>query len=193
MERNSNVNQTIKGKFVSNEVKACVSMTTEYILKQEDYQDAPFTWDDVENLTIDNSEKIEKLQEEIETLEEQAQEEVEESEGLLESEEISGFTHERNLEQIEEKYNSLKEKLQDQIEELENEQEEQQEVFEWWIVSDFLCRKLKNQGEVVIDSENIWGRCCTGQAILLDGVISNICEEMEILEGMANDWSKLNN
>ncbi len=68
--------------------------------------------------------------------------------------------------------------------------EDMQEIFEWWIVSDYLHSKLKEKGQPVIEWGNncYWGRCCTGQAILLDGIISDICEEMEILEGQPNEW-----
>ena len=67
-----------------------------------------------------------------------------------------------------------------------------QEIFEWWIVSRFLYDKLKDKGCPVLEWENnyYWGRCTTGQAILLDWVISEICSEMEILEGQKYDWSK---
>jgi DNA-directed RNA polymerase subunit RPC12/RpoP len=70
--------------------------------------------------------------------------------------------------------------------------QEAKEVYEWWFVTEWLCEKLKAQGEVVIDSQYgyLWGRCTTGQAILLDGVIGRIAEELEILEGQRNDWSK---
>lgn len=69
---------------------------------------------------------------------------------------------------------------------------EPQEVFEWWAVSEFLYLKLKERGYPVIEygCTHIWGRTCTGQAILLDHVISVICEEMGILEGQQYDWSK---
>ena len=71
-------------------------------------------------------------------------------------------------------------------------EKEPQEVYEWWFVSEWLFEKLKEQGEVVIDSRYgyLWGRCTTGQAILLDGVIGRIAENLEILEGQKNDWSK---
>lgn len=74
-------------------------------------------------------------------------------------------------------------------EEIEN---EPQEIYEWWIVSEFLYRKLKEKGYPVLEWGNnyYWGRCTTGQAILLDWVISQICEEMEILQGQKYDWSK---
>ncbi len=56
---------------------------------------------------------------------------------------------------------------------------------EFWIVSPWLGRKLKEYGEIVsfdFFSFTIWGRCSSGQAILLDEVISRICEELEMLE-----------
>ena len=69
---------------------------------------------------------------------------------------------------------------------------EPQEVYEWWIVTEWLYKKLKDKGYPVLEWGNnyFWGRCTTGQAILLDGVISDICEEMGILEGQKYDWSK---
>lgn len=59
------------------------------------------------------------------------------------------------------------------------------DIFEWWIVTEYLYNKLKEKGECVLEWEDcyIWGRTTTGQAIHLDGVISEICKEMEILEG----------
>jgi hypothetical protein len=54
---------------------------------------------------------------------------------------------------------------------------EQREAYEHWIVSDWLARKLEERGEMVMRDFlglTIWGRCTTGQAILLDGVITEI-------------------
>ena len=65
------------------------------------------------------------------------------------------------------------------------------EVFEHWLVSNWLADKLEEHGEKVLRDFfglTVWCRCTTGQAILLDGVISRIAEEMEILEGQANEW-----
>jgi len=69
---------------------------------------------------------------------------------------------------------------------------EMQEIFEWWIISEFLYNKLRKKGYCVLDWGNnyYWGRCCTGQAILLDTSISYICEEMEILEGQKYSWER---
>ena len=54
------------------------------------------------------------------------------------------------------------------------------EVYEHWIVSDFLGRKLEEQGETVrtVLGLTIWGRCCTGQAIALDYVIQRIAVDL---------------
>ena len=65
------------------------------------------------------------------------------------------------------------------------------EVLEHWIVSDYLADKLEAYGEcIVTDIFNltIWGRTCSGQAILLDSVIHDICYDMEILTGQKNEW-----
>ena len=75
----------------------------------------------------------------------------------------------------------------------ENEIEsEPQEIFEWWIVSEFLYNKMKNAGHPVLEFGNnyYWGRCCSGQAILLDSSISDICKNMEILDGQKYSWAK---
>jgi len=73
---------------------------------------------------------------------------------------------------------------------LEFAETETQEIYEWWLVSNFLARKLEKYGEPILRMHNNiwWGRTCTGQAILLDHVISQICSEMGILEGQENEW-----
>lgn len=68
------------------------------------------------------------------------------------------------------------------VEDIDELRTEPQEIYGWWMISDFLARKLKEKGECIIEGEGIWGRTCCGQAILLDSVISEICYEMEILE-----------
>lgn len=65
------------------------------------------------------------------------------------------------------------------------------EIYEHWIVSDWLADKLEAQGEKVLRDFfglTIWCRATTGQAILLDGVIGRVCEELGILEGQTNEW-----
>ena len=67
---------------------------------------------------------------------------------------------------------------------------EQQEIYEYWIVTPWLGEKLMDKGEPVLKRSGgwIWGRTCTGQAILLDSVISSICYDMGILEGQPHEW-----
>ena len=56
------------------------------------------------------------------------------------------------------------------------------EVMEWWQVSPMLCKKLEEKGEAVISHMNYWGRCTTGQRIMLDEVIEEIAEDLELLK-----------
>lgn len=53
------------------------------------------------------------------------------------------------------------------------------EVYEHWVVSDWLARKLKERGYTVgeLCGLTIWGRGCTGQSIYLDRVIQDIALE----------------
>jgi hypothetical protein len=68
------------------------------------------------------------------------------------------------------------------------------EIYEHWIVSDWLAARLEEHGERVLRDffgMTIWGRSCSGQAIYLDYIISEIAAEMGILEGQANEWKNV--
>jgi len=55
------------------------------------------------------------------------------------------------------------------------------EVYEHWIVSDWLADKLAEKGEKTdkdFAGMTVWARTCTGQGIASDSVIEQICEEM---------------
>lgn len=175
---NSTTNQHIKSKFVDREVICLFSYPMEACLKAGafDMDDMP-QYEDVENLytypeyygthvTFEGGTEEER-DEAIERLREEHDQYV-----LL-----KGQDNEEMLEDI------------NALEELET---EPQEIFEWWIVTGFLFEKLRDQGEPVIEWQNlhIWGRTTTGQAILLDGVISRICEDMEILDGQKYSWAE---
>lgn len=57
----------------------------------------------------------------------------------------------------------------------------EREAYEHWIVSDWLARKLEAKSEMVIFDFlglTIWGRTTTGQTIYMDGVIEEICKEL---------------
>ena len=59
---------------------------------------------------------------------------------------------------------------------------EQNEAYEHWIVSKWLAEKLAAKGEMIsqdIFGLTVWGRTCTGQAIMLDRVIAEIYQEMQ--------------
>ena len=128
-EGNNTTNQSIKANFIQQHVYANVNSLVEYIInKSFEDTNAPFTYEDIENLFVQSEEN-------------------------------------------EDDYG-------------------QQEVFEWWMVSSYLCEKLKEKGCPIIEYENIWGRTTTGQAILLDYVITEICSEMEILQGQKYSWEK---
>lgn len=61
----------------------------------------------------------------------------------------------------------------------ENE-EETQEIFEWWLVSSWIADKLKEKGEPILDNDYgiWWGRCCSGQAVYMDGVMQEIYNDL---------------
>lgn len=63
----------------------------------------------------------------------------------------------------------------------EHTQENPAEVFEWWRVSEWLCKELRAIGEVVIDNDYgcWWGRCTTGQGWIMDGVLQRVAARHE--------------
>jgi len=54
------------------------------------------------------------------------------------------------------------------------------EIFEWWLVSSWLGKKLLMEGQPVIDNGYgiWWGRCATGQAISMDWVIQKVYDDL---------------
>lgn len=64
---------------------------------------------------------------------------------------------------------------------MEDEDGDEIEIYEWYFVSDWLARKLENEGEVVLALDmldgKVWGRQCRGQAIYMDSVIEKIVVE----------------
>lgn len=55
-----------------------------------------------------------------------------------------------------------------------------QEILEWWLVSPWLKKRLLMEGEPVLDNEYgvWWGRCISGQAIIMDYVIQKIYSDV---------------
>ena len=61
--------------------------------------------------------------------------------------------------------------------------EEYSEIYEHWIVSEWLAKRLEEKGESVehdFFGLTIWGRGCTGQSIMLDSVIRDIWKESQL-------------
>lgn len=77
----------------------------------------------------------------------------------------------------------------DSLEAMQESGEDQQEIYEWWFVTQWLYERLKKAGEPVMDSDYgyLWGRTCTGQAISLDRVIQDIYAEMIGRQETANE------
>ena len=67
-------------------------------------------------------------------------------------------------------------KTDEEVEEIRNDGSDINEVFEHWLVSDWLLEKLKEQEEPILetDFETWWGRTCSGQAIKLDHNIQEL-------------------
>ena len=193
---NSSVNQDIKGKFVNREVFSCVTDMVEELITLNNYDcDSGINIMDFLNYTgyseilgyeIDEAEKdeeVEKIQDKIEEIEEIKTYYISEMENDL------FLNHSKKIEVG----NSYIEILEAKIDELEDmEFDILNEPMEYWIVSGWFGEKLKENGQITIDEYygTIWGRCSTGQSILLDNVISEICSDMGILEGQPSDWSK---
>jgi hypothetical protein len=62
---------------------------------------------------------------------------------------------------------------------------QQTEAYEYWLVSDWLAQKLAAKGSIVghdIYGLTVWGRCTTGQAICMDGVIGEIYRELHQID-----------
>ncbi len=58
------------------------------------------------------------------------------------------------------------------------------EIFEWWLITPWLCNELRHIGQPVIDDDYgcWWGRCCTGQSYIMDGTLQEIAKRYVIQE-----------
>lgn len=108
------------------------------------------------------------------------------SEMILADGEISEETNKVNQADIDERIAELESCLPG----IENANGEMQEICEWIHVSNYLHDRLRGKGHPVWNdgSVYVWGRTSTGQAVLFDDVISEICKDMEIFEGQKNEW-----
>jgi hypothetical protein len=67
-------------------------------------------------------------------------------------------------------------KTEEEIQEIRDNGEDQQEVFEHWVCSDWFINQMKNQDEPILETDlgTWWGRTCTGQSIYLDHNIQEL-------------------
>ena len=167
-------NQNILSEFVNSNVFVDITDVVEYILSTSSiygHVEPPFNHSDIENYYIDNSEEILEI-EDIFT-------DIETYEYKFEEGEIS----EEDIKYLKELKNRVEnEDLENKLEELKDKNNSYAEVLEWLQVSPMLCKKLEEKGEVVIPHMNYWGRCTTGQRIMLDGVIEEIAEDLGLLK-----------
>ena len=64
------------------------------------------------------------------------------------------------------------------------------DITQWVLVTPWLASKLEEQGEILIRDKNIWGRVESAVEFADEDAIIQICNDAEILEGQAHDWSK---
>lgn len=60
---------------------------------------------------------------------------------------------------------------------------------EWWLVTDWLAKKLADKNQLVIESEDgvyAWGRMIDAGELIDDEVIDGICHDLELYEGQKN-------
>lgn len=90
--------------------------------------------------------------------------------GLVDYEDISNiyYTHEELNERYPGGYGT-------------DEESDVKEIYEWWLVSDWLLERLKEKGEPALETDfgSWWGRTCSGQAIYLDAVIEEIYDDLQ--------------
>ena len=133
-------------------------------------------------LEVDRDRIIEEINERVDVL--KGEESF--SELTMEDGEISEETNKVNQDDLDARIAELESYLPG----VENARGEQQKIYEWMHVSNWLHDKLKEKGAPVWNDGQVylWGRTSTGQTILFDDVISEICNDMEIFEGQKNEW-----
>jgi predicted nuclease with TOPRIM domain len=178
---NSIQNQKIKGMFVERNVVYCQSSLVEELLQKD-----PNLFEQIENMYKYEYDGELYTQEELNDKVEAAENEKAELEAQLDDMDGEDEASQSKRDEIEEKISDL----DDQIYDMEHADTEPVEIFEWWLVDRWMAKRLRERGEAILEEYGCcwWGRCTTGQAILLDEVITDICRDMEILAGQRNEW-----
>ena len=70
--------------------------------------------------------------------------------------------------------------MAERLQEVIRDNAESAEVMEWWRVSEWFGKRLAAEGEVVLSNGYgcWWGRCCTGQSVLMDGSIQQVAARL---------------
>lgn len=167
-------------RLIEQNVKACQSSLIDTLLNSGEIDG--FSTDDIENVYIDpsdwttealyefaDSNNIE-LDDDPRKISRESLEEI-----AIVSGEPQDYTDEELREEIaDDKCNEWKDQIREWSE------ENPQEHFQWFLVDSWLCGKLREMGEIVIDNDygEWWGRGCYGQAIALDPTFYRIAESL---------------
>lgn len=149
-------------KMVKRMVDECnminVSGIVEYILSKND-PEAPFSYDDIKNRFVDNTDLIEETKRKYHILDERLSRMVESDQNKDE------------IKRLEWEFGNISEELS-RLEETHNE-DKLPEVLEWWMVDSWIANRLEEEGEVIISTgqEYFWGRDCHGQPIYMDQIM----------------------
>ena len=142
-------------KFVDNNIYCCQSMLVEHL-----FEKAVFDYSDVVNYDTPDEDWIEKRMAEMK---EQGAQGIDGNVFIEDGHKDNTYT--------EEEYREFA------IEECEaNGDMQPQEIFEWYVCSDWLIKQLEKQKEPILHTDygSWWGRTCAGQSIFLDSVIERI-------------------
>ncbi len=85
-----------------------------------------------------------------------------------------------NLNRTDEELRENGYETEEEIEEARDNRDDEKDIFEWWLVSDYLLRRLEKKDEPILKTVygSWWGRTCTGQAIKMDYVIEQIYDNI---------------
>lgn len=190
MDYNTPENNRIIGKLVEREVYYCQSCLVDELLKQDEDMELHEQITNLYNYTVDLSDGefignegakqrvVDARQLSIDHIEEEIEDTIED--------EDKDHPAEPSVTRLERQLKTLER----DIDELRQAESEPQEIFEWWLVSDYLANKLEALGHPILREHSCtwWGRCTTGQQISADYALGKIAEDMEILEGQAHSW-----
>jgi len=170
MDANNVINQEIKRKFIDSNVLACQTSLINELLSQEMVNFDPPAMYYCSSLNYGTFEgNYAELQAKIEELNES----MSELEGLMNNDRDPGP----------EELSRLMAEVQSDLDDLDQCEPTYGEPMEWWLVNSWLADKLEHEDEIIINEYNChwWGRQTSGQAIYMDGVISRICQDLEML------------